>query len=81
MQIKDVNGELKFTYKFVGPNPRSYVDLHDHRQYLGVFDNKYLQAKITLPWLIKEKKGVEFLLSEPTWSMKDPGEYLIPPEY
>jgi hypothetical protein len=79
MEIKNIGGEFKFSYEFVGQNSRGHIDLHDHRQYLGVFNNKYLQAKITLPWLIQEKNGVEFLLSEPTWLMKDPLEYLIPP--
>ena len=79
MEIKDNNGQPQFNYEFVEPNSKSKIDLHDQRQYLGVFDDNYIQAKIVTPWLIKEKTGVEFLLIEPTWFMDNPNTYTIPP--
>lgn len=79
MEVNCEESGPTFNYEFVGVNPRSKIDLHDQRQYLGVFEDKYIQAKITTPWLIKEKTGVEFLLTEPTWFLSDPNQYLVPP--
>jgi hypothetical protein len=79
LEIKEENNQYKFNYEFVGPKTNCRIDLHDHRQYMGVFNDKFLQGKITLPWLIKETSGVDFTLMEPTWMMENPDNYCIPP--
>ena len=78
-QIKEESGKGSFYYEFAAQDKNAYIDLHDNRQYFGAFGNNYLQAKITLPWLITEKTGVNFLLLEPTWNMENPNSYMVPP--
>lgn len=68
-----------FNYEFAARSPYWFIDLNEHRQYLNAFENKFLQAKITSPWCVKEKDGVQFTLLEPTWMMDDPNAVTIVP--
>lgn len=68
-----------FNYEFASKSPNWFIDLNEHRQYLNAFSNKFLQAKITSPWIIKEKSGVKFTLIEPTWTMSNPNEFTVVP--
>jgi len=43
---------------------------HDPRQYTGLFDN-YFHIKFDTPWRFREKKGINFLYTEPTWNLLD----------
>ena len=60
---KDING---CRYQFSSPDNQGIHD-HDPAQYVGAFENS-THMKILSPWILKEKTGVNFLWTEPTWN-------------
>lgn len=56
-----------WSHNGIGDNNDNVVH-HHSRQYGDAFKN-FTALKIVSPWLIREKRGVKFYWSEPTWNL------------
>jgi hypothetical protein len=59
-------------YKYLTPNDfgDKFINGHFPKQHEGAF-NSYIQLKVASPWIIREKKGVNFLYKGADWSLVD----------
>lgn len=60
------NGEWIFSSVYRNMN----ITSHDRQQFGNMFDN-FIHMKIDSPWLIKEKRGINFLTQFPIWNNID----------
>jgi hypothetical protein len=77
--INAEENDLRLHWQFASQDPTWFINTNDYQQFAGAFDGKFVQAKITVPWFVKEKTGVKFALIEPTWSINNPNSITIPP--
>ena len=70
---------LRLMWQFATQDPTWFINTSDYQQFVGAFSGNFVQAKITVPWFVREKTGVKFALTEPTWSINDPNSITIPP--
>lgn len=63
------NKGIKYNISGAGKNARPPV-VHPQSLYTGGFTN-YHHLKLQCPWLFKEKNGVKFLYTAPTWLLED----------
>tara|TARA_B110000285_G_scaffold227330_1_gene288482 strand:- start:1667 stop:2431 length:765 start_codon:yes stop_codon:yes gene_type:complete len=73
------NNQFEFRAETAAQDPTWGVEVHDSRQYTGLFENNFFQSKITSPWLIKEKSGLDFMFIEPTYTMTNPNIFTVIP--
>lgn len=73
------NNNFEYRWEYAVSDPTWRVEVHDSRQYTGLFNNDFFQAKINAPWLIKEKSGIKFLFVEPTYHLQNPNDFTVIP--
>lgn len=57
----------------------STAEIHPYIQYFNFITEKKLQQlKIPVPWVVKEKTGIKFLASSPTWALGKLQKYITP---
>jgi hypothetical protein len=67
----------EYAYQF--SNPESAMNNHMSSQFGNQLGN-LIHLKIISPWYLKEKSGIKFLLTQPTWNhIKDLNDITIPP--
>jgi len=60
----------KSYYRYQFADAQSILQTHNPEQYKGFIDTSSMQHfKIIVPWRIKEKSGIKFNISQPTWNM------------
>jgi hypothetical protein len=57
------NGDWAFFSHYKGV----YINSHDRSQYGEAFNN-FVHLKLSSPWALKEKKGINFLAQSPLWN-------------
>lgn len=61
-------GNVVYRYKFA--DNQSRIETHNNLQYNGFFNvNSMQHFKIVVPWRIREKSGIKFMISQPMWNM------------
>lgn len=73
------NENFDFKWEYAAEDPSWRVEVHESKQYTGLFENKFFQAKINVPWIIKENSGLKFMLIEPTYTMANPNIITVVP--
>ena len=73
------NNQFEFKYEAAVEDPHWGMEVHDSMQYTGLFRDNFFQSKISSPWLIKEKSGLDFMFIEPTYTMTNPNIFTVIP--
>jgi hypothetical protein len=73
------NNNFDMKYEYAATDTSWGLEVHDNRQYLGLFDNNFFQAKLSVPWIVKESTGLKFAFIEPTYTMSNPNIFTIIP--
>lgn len=73
------DNSFEFKWEYAVDDPSWKVEVHDTKQYSGVFNNNFFQMKLNVPWIVKENSGVKFALIEPTYSMDNPNVVTVLP--
>lgn len=77
--INAVDDTVRLDWEFAARDPAWFISLNEYQQFAGAFNGQLVQAKITVPWFVKEKTGVKFALTQPTWFFEKPNDVVIPP--
>lgn len=70
------NRGIKYNISHAGKNNRNPI-VHPQKLYEGGFTN-YHHLKLQCPWLFREKTGMQFLYTAPTWLLEDYYFYILP---
>lgn len=77
INILNQDGEKRINWQFADGS--SIAESHPSSQFLGFSNNGDMQhIKIVTPWMIKEKKGFQFLATSPQWAYRNLTQHIFP---